>query len=337
MEMKLFTKTKVGNRCYVKICGIKITYRLKNTYYPPDLQLTKVFNWAMCDKMDIATKRRIIEQRFVENGNEYFPNIINPKSFNEKIQWLNLYYHNPLITKCTDKVTFKDYLHETVGDDYTVPTIAVYNDANEIDFAKLPKEYVLKSNWGGDSSQVLIKTQEKLMPRGRIKRIANSWLHPMRNLYSYAFNWGYKDIKPKLIVEELLKPDDGILLDYKFLCFNGEPKYAFVVYDRRTNMALDFFDMEWNKQNFRRKYKNAKVTAAKPINFEKMKELSRILSKPFPFVRVDFYEVNGKLYVGELTFTPGGGFEPFEPVEWDYKMGSLIKLPEKMLDDRDFE
>lgn len=334
--MNIFKIIKDGKRKYIKFCGIKICLERSDKYTNMEIRNEKMFNFLMCDKMDIATKRRIIEQLFARHGNKYFPNIENPRTFNEKIQWLNLYYHDPLITKCVDKVTFKDYLHEMVGDEYTVPTIGVYNDASEIDFQKLPDEYVLKSNWGGDSSQVFIKTKENKSKEDNIKRLANSWLHPLKNLYNYAFCWGYKDIKPKLCIEELLKPDDGVLLDYKFLCFNGEPKYAFVVYDRRTNMALDFFDMEWNKLDFTRQYKNSKITASKPKNFEKMKEISRILSKPFPFVRVDFYEVNGKLYVGELTFSPGGGFEPFKPVEWDYKMGSYLDLPEKMLDSRDF-
>lgn len=154
------------------------------------------------------------------------------------------------------------------------------------------------------------------------------------NPYYYAFNWGYKHIKPRLLVEYMLKPQNNILLDYKFMCFNGEPRVCFVVYERRKEMRLDFFDMEWRKLNFIRKYKNADTPAEKPFNFETMKELCRKLSSPFPFVRIDFYEVDGKLYIGEFTFTPGGGFEPFTPVEWDYTLGSWLNLPDKLIADK---
>lgn len=335
--MKLFAKLKDGNKRTIVFFGIKFKYRVNGTIKIPSVPLRKAFNILNCDNMDIPTKRRLIEQRFMEAGNMYFPDIENARSFNEKIQWLNLYYHNPLITKCTDKCTFKEYLTENNCEEFIVPTIGIYSDANEIDFDSLPEEYVIKSNWGGDSSQVLLIKKGNNLSKDSIKKIANQWLLPMSNLYGYAFNWGYKNIKPKLLIEELLKPKDNIILDYKFLCFGGEPKCAFVVYDRRTNMSLDFFDMDWKKLPFTRKYKNSNKPAQKPVNFEKMKEVARILSKPFPFVRVDFYEINGKLYVGELTFTPGGGFEPFNPVDWDYKLGEWINLPPKMLDSSDLQ
>lgn len=348
--MKILSKERYDDKRIIRLFGMKIlSYTKKNNSIDRRLRelqgqtdyntayMKRAYNGILCDKLSISNKRRIIERVFMKFGNKYFPDIEHPRSFNEKIHWLNLYYHNPLITKCTDKVSFKEYLKENGCADYIVPTIGVYNDVNEIDFDKLPADYVLKSNWGGDSSQVFLHPAENKRSVHYIKLTANQWLLPMENLYSGYFNWGYKDIKPKLMVEEMLKPSNGVLNDYKFMCFNGEPKVAFVVYDRRTNMALDFFDMDWKKLDFRRKYKNSKKTIGKPKNFELMKQLCEKLAKPFPFVRIDFYEVDGKLYIGEFTFTPGGGFEPFEPVEWDYTLGSWIKLPKKMLNKTDIE
>lgn len=334
--MKIFSMKKYNNRIKFEFMGIKISFKVSNKAYKENfVQNIRIQN-MMFDKLyTLADKRKVIEQMFMLHENSYFPNIDAPSSFNEKIQWLNLYYHNPILTKITDKVSFKEYIKNVIGDEYIVPTLGVYNDANEIDFNNMPSDYVLKSNWGGDSSQVLLVRAKDKISFDKIKTIANSWLLPTQNLYYYAFNWCYRDIKPKLIAEQMLKPKDGILYDYKFMCFNGKPQMAFVVYDRYKNMRLDFFDMNWNRLDFKRKYKNSKKAVRKPKNFDKMVELATILSKPFPFVRVDFYEVDGKLYIGELTFTPGGGFEAFQPVEWDYKLGSMIDLPEKILDERD--
>lgn len=337
--MKLFKKTKIGKKRIIEIGPFKFSYSRKNKSNDiskicdlSEFNLSKIKilrNYIIDMEDDISQKKYVISQRFIQHGNLYFPNIDEPQSFNEKIQWLNLYYHNPKITECTDKIRFKDYLSRVIGDEFIVPTYGIYDDACQIDFSSLPDEFVLKSNWGGDSMHVLIHDKNSSLSSKDIKYISNCWLLKDNNPYYYAFNWGYKNIKPKLIIEKLLNPSNGSLLDYKFMCFNGEPRVAFVVYNRKTDMSLDFFDMEWNKLDFKRKYKNSEYPADKPKNFEKMKELCRVLSSEFPFVRIDFYECDDKLYIGEFTFTPGGGFEPFTPVEWDYTLGSWIKLPTK--------
>lgn len=350
--MKIFQKIKEGDKRTIYFLGFKFTYHKKNNknknkkdlikpkttinYFIP-MNPHRIFNYVNGKSLSITQKKQIVAQIFMQYGNRYFPNLTNPRSLNEKITWLNLYYHDPLIIKCTDKCTFKDYLHETIGDEYTVPTYGIYNDIDEIDFDALPDEYVLKSNWGADSDQVIIVKDKKKINLTNIKQRANYWMTPLRNPYTYIFNYGYKDIKPKLIVEKYLKPSKGQLLDYKFFCFNGEPKVLFVAYNRFGALAMDYFDMNWKRLDVRRVHPNAKTPCPKPKNFEKMIELSRKLSKPFPLVRVDFYEVDGKLYVGELTFTPGGGVEPFDPVEFDYKLGELLVLPEKKLTEEDFE
>lgn len=203
--MKILKKERHGTKRIIKLFGIKIySYRKKENHHRSigaiDSQvqwntayIRRVYNSIMCDKLSIADKRRIIEKDFMRRwGNKYFPDIEHPRSFNEKIQWLNLYYHNPLITTCTDKVTFKEYLAKEIGTDYIVPNIGVYDDVNQIDFDKLPTEYVLKSNWGGDSSEVYLRTAQSKLPIEELKTIANQWLHPINNLYNYYFNWGYK-------------------------------------------------------------------------------------------------------------------------------------------------
>lgn len=371
--MNIFKKTKDGLKTRIEICGIKFSYiskhdlrreihKLKqNLHIYRDLQheiynikqnlhleiknnssnlafafsKIKILRNMFIDASgDIEQKKYIIAQKFLEHGNSYFPDIDNPKTLNEKIQWIKLYYQDPKMTECSDKVLFKEYLTRIIGDEYVVPTYGIFNNADEIDFDTLPEEFVLKSNWGGDSSQVIIHTKKSTITKERIRYLSNKWLTIDNNIYYDSFIWCYKNIKPKLIVEKLLKPTKGPLLDYKFLCFNGEPRVAFVPYDRQNNLRRDFFDMEWNKLDFIQGCPNSDFPTSPPANFEKMKEICRALASPFPFVRIDFYEVDGKLYIGEFTFTSLGGFRPFTPVEWDYKLGSWLELPDKLITDK---
>ncbi|NLH44890.1 MAG: glycosyl transferase [Acholeplasmataceae bacterium] len=248
----------------------------------------------------------------------YELNLEDPKTFNEKIQWLKINYRDTMMPFCADKVAVRDYISEKIGENYLVSLHGIYKNIDEIDFDNLPNAFVLKSNHA--SEQIIIcKNKKDLDCNNTIAEMKN-WLDT--NYYYSGGEWVYKNISPLIICEELLV---GEIIDYKFMCFNGKPKLMFTCSERNKSLKVTFFDMEFNKMPFIRKYPCAD-NIKKPENFNKMKELSEILSKRFPFVRVDFYENNGKIYFGELTFFPGNGMEWFEPVEWDRKLGDMLEL-----------
>ena len=253
-------------------------------------------------------------------------NIKNPKTFSEKIQWLKMNYHNPLITICSDKYLVRDYIKEKIGNEYLIPQLGVWDKPEDIDFDRLPTQFVLKVNWG--SGQNIIVTDKSKLDIKEAKEKLSNWLLPQQNNYYRGIEWAYKNIQPKIIAEKYLENAEQIL-DYKFMCYNGICKNMFVCSNRRTSLNVDFFDTKYNHLPFKRKFENALIEPKKPKYFDKMIELSETLAKPFPFVRVDWYEHNDKIYFGELTFYPGNGMEKFEPQEWDLKLGSLLNLKQK--------
>lgn len=330
--MKLIQKIEKENKDVIKIMGIKFTrkkkIKAKKHNSISGYNKNRFYNMIVDKTMPESVKKGILENRFY-NMVGYFPNLDTPKSFNEKLNWLKLYYKNPLMTKCVDKITFKDYIKETLGDGYTVPLIKVYNSPEEINFEELPNQFVIKSNCGWGGLQVCIVKDKNSVNIDNLKAQANNWILDWNNYFYQSFEWDCKDITPKIMVEEYIEQMDGQVYDYKFFCYNGEPKNLFVAADRFQNKSFNFYDLDWNLLPFTRLYPNSKYPLKKPKNFNKMVELARKLSKPFPFVRVDLYEIGDKVLVGELTFFPGGGVEPFTPVEWDYKLGEMLKLPEK--------
>ena len=255
-------------------------------------------------------------------------NLKNPQTFNEKLQWLKLYNRNPIYTMMVDKYEVKKYIAETIGEEYIIPTLGIYSSFDEIDFEKLPNQFVIKSTH--DSGGVVIcKDKTKLDIDAAKKKINKSLKN---NFFYIGREWPYKDVKPRIIIEEYIndhKNED--LNDYKFMCFNGKVKCSFVCTDRRSEdgLKVTFFDSDWNKMPFERHYPYSKDEIEKPKNYRKMIEFSEKLSKHIPFVRIDFYESDGKLYFGEITFFPGNGTEEFTPEEYDYLLGSWIKLPER--------
>lgn len=256
-----------------------------------------------------------------------FPNLKNPQSFNEKIQWLKLNYKNPLMTRLADKHLVKKYVSKLIGNKYIIPTLGVWNNAKEIDFSKLPRQFVLKTNWG--SGQNIIVEDKTKINKNEIINKLNSWINIKQNHYFYSFEWCYKNIKPKIIAEKYIATNNQDLLDYKIMCYSGIAKNLFVCSERKTNLKVTFFDLNWNKLPFKRHYETSSVNLKKPSNLKEIIELSEKLSKPFPFARVDFYITNNKIYFGEITFYPGNGVEKFTPEIWDYKLGKYIILPTK--------
>ena len=256
-------------------------------------------------------------------------NLENPKTFNEKLQWLKLYDRNPTYTELVDKYKVRKYISDNIGDEYLIPLIGVWNKFEEIDFSKLPNQFVLKCTH--DSGGLIICTDKNKLDIEAARKKINRCLK--RNHYYAGREWPYKNVKPRIICEKYMVDESGIeLKDYKFMCFNGEVKCSFVCLNRNSpnGLNVDFYDMDWNSMPFERHYPSSGSTIPRPKNFDKMIEIAENLSKNIPFVRVDFYEVDEQLYFGELTFYPGAGFEKFSPESYDYLLGSWIKLPSEI-------
>ena len=257
-------------------------------------------------------------------------NLQNPQTFSEKLQWLKLYNRDPRYTQMVDKVRVKEYVKNIIGEKYIIPTLGVWNSFDEIDFKLLPNSFVLKTSGGGGSTGVIICTDKKDLNLAEARKCLEKSLH--NNIYNTYKEWPYKDVQPKIIAEKLLEtPNGGDLMDYKFVCFNGNPHYCQVISGRKTTMSIDFFDKNWKHQDFHepKDFPFAKIEPTKPINYDLMWNLAEKLSKNIPFVRIDFYNVNGQIYFGEITFFPTSGLGGFDPQEWDLKFGQLIKLPLK--------
>lgn len=247
-------------------------------------------------------------------------NLKNPQTFNEKLQWLKLYDRNPLYTKLVDKYEVREYIKEKIGEEYLIPLLGVWDNVEEINFDELPNRFVLKTTH--DSGGVVICKDKRTFDVEEAKKFLSE--HLQKNFYYVGREWPYKNVKPRIIAEKYLDFD---IKDYKFMCFNGKTKCSFVCSERHTDgLKVTFFDIGWNKLPFERVYPCSDDILDKPKTYDKMLELSEILSAHIPFVRVDFYEIGNKIYFGELTFYPGNGLESFNPKEWDYKLGDMINL-----------
>ncbi len=250
----------------------------------------------------------------------------NPKTFNEKLQWLKLYDRKDIYTIMVDKYDVKEYVSNIIGEEYIIPTLGIYNSFNEIDFDKLPNQFVIKCTHDS-GGLVIVQDKEKLDIESAKKKI-NKCLK--NNFYYQGREWPYKNVKPRIIIEKYMVDESGYeLKDYKFFCFNGNVKLMFVATDRNSTSetCFDFFDENFNHLPFTNGHPNSNKKIKKPKNFNKMVNLAEKLSTNIPHVRIDFYNINGKIYFGELTFYHWSGFVPFTPVEWDYRLGELIKLP----------
>lgn len=256
-------------------------------------------------------------------------NLKNPKTFTEKLQWLKVYDHNPLYTTLVDKYAVKPWVAERIGEQYIIPTLGVWDSFDEIDFDKLPNQFVLKTTHGGGSVGVVICKDKACFNKVEAKKRLE---HSMKiSGYEKHREWPYKNVPRRIIAEVYLEPQPELndLPDYKFFCFNGEPKFCQVVSGRNIKKCIDFFDKDWNHQPFREpsRYTNADVLPLKPKCFEEMWNLAAKLAEGKAFTRIDFYEVNGQVLFGEVTFFPTSGLGSFEPKEYDAILGKMIHLP----------
>ncbi|HAT4221784.1 TPA: glycosyl transferase [Clostridium perfringens] len=248
----------------------------------------------------------------------------NPKTYNEKLQWIKLYDRKKEYCKLVDKYEVRKYIENKIGSKYLVPMINLYDNVDEIDWEKLPNEFVLKCT-NSSASVIICKDKSKInenIEKNKLKK----WLN--KNIFYYGREWPYKDLKPRIICEKLLKQKDGnVPEDYKIFCFDGEPK-AISVHSGRfsSNYTHDIYDINWNKIDVRRGKPNSNFKQEKPKNFEEMLKISKILSQGLRHVRVDLYNLDGKIFFGELTFFTASGFQRFDPFEYDEIWGEWIKL-----------
>ncbi|MBE6789486.1 MAG: glycosyl transferase [Ruminococcaceae bacterium] len=250
-----------------------------------------------------------------------------PQTYSEKLQWLKLYDRNPLYTTMVDKAAVKDYVAEKIGEQHIIKTLGVWDRFDDIDFDALPEQFVLKCT---HDSGGLVVCKDKKQLNKFIAKIKINW-GLKTNFYRQSREWPYKDVKPRILAEEYMEDSKTEeLRDYKFFAFDGEVKAMFIASERNnkdTETRFDFFDREFNHLPFTNGHPNAGVFPKKPEKFEEMMALAEKLSVGIPQARIDFYEVDGRVYFGEITFFHWGGMMPFEPHEWDEKFGEWIKIP----------
>ena len=246
----------------------------------------------------------------------------NPITFCEKIQWMKLYNRHPIQTICADKYLARKFVAEHVGPDILIPLFGVYKNANEIDFTKLPSKFVLKANHGC-AWNIICKNKETL-DQDVVRKNLNSWLQI--DYSTYGGEWVYKNIPRRIICEQFIGEDDNDVPDFKFYCFNGKPEFVQVSLERFHHHKMAFYNMSWEKQPLSITYPPYSGPIEKPVNFERMVEIAKKLSENFKFIRVDLYNVKGKIYFGELTFYPGDGILEFMPKSYDLIFGDLLDL-----------
>ena len=247
-----------------------------------------------------------------------WPNLRNPQTYSEKLQWLKLYDRKPEYTRMVDKYAVKEYVAGIIGDDYVIPTLGVWDKPEDIEWDTLPNQFVLKCTH--DSGGVVICTDKRVFDRkAAIKKLNKSL---KTNYYWRNREWPYKNVQKRIIAEKYVCPSPGSkdLPDYKFFCFDGEVKALFVATERQNpneEVKFDFFDADFNHLPFRQGHENARFTPQKPKNFDVMKKAAAQLSKGMPHARVDLYEVGDKVLFGEVTLFHFSGVMPFRPDSWD--------------------
>ncbi len=257
-------------------------------------------------------------------------NLKNPKTFSEKLQWLKLYDRKPEYTNMVDKYAVKKYVADIIGEEYVIPTLGVWNRPEDIEWDKLPNQFVLKTTHGGGNMGVVICKDKSCFNKQQAVETLNASLKI--DLYKIWREWPYKNVPRRVIAEKYIEaqPDIKDLRDYKFFCFDGEVKALFVATGRQNpneEVKFDFFDADFNHLPFKQGHENAREIPAKPENFELMKRAAERLSKGKPHVRVDLYDLGSKVLFGELTFFHFSGMVPFKPEEWDNRFGDMLTLP----------
>lgn len=278
----------------------------------------KIANWIVPDSIFIRLKYK--------NAFGCWPNLKDPKTFNEKLSWLKLHDHNPLYTVMVDKYEAKRYIAGIIGEEYIIPTYGIWDKAEDIDFDTLPNKFVLKATH--DSGRVIICKDKSTLDKSMA--IAEMRKSLCRNFYAVTREWPYKNVKPRIISEHLLEvtDSDSSINDYKFFCFNGRVEFMKIDFDRNTSHRANYYDrnfklLEFGEEEFP---PDSTRSVDKPVCFEQMITLAEKIAQKIRFVRVDFYEINGHVFFGESTFYPASGVGRFTPLSADFEIGKLLRL-----------
>ena len=256
----------------------------------------------------------------------YWPNLKNPQTYNEKLQWLKLHDKKPEYSQMVDKIEAKVYVASIIGEEFIIPTLGTWNSVEEIDWESLPNKFVIKVT--SDSGGIVVcKDKSKLDIDKAIAKLKKNW---GRNYYKYNKEFPYKNVKPRILAEKYISDENDELIDYKIYCFNGVPKLVMVSQGRfSNNKSFAYMSLEWTPLDFTWGAPKPQKYPSKPKCFSEMIEVAAILSKKMAHLRVDLYNIDGKIFFGELTFFDGSGMESFNPIDWDYKMGEFLKIPRK--------
>jgi len=296
---------KLYDRIYKRI-GSEIYYRYPRwrKYMPDKMYLQCIWRDNMGYELDVE----------------------NPQTFNEKLQWLKLYNRKSVYTTMVDKATAKEYVASIIGEEYIIPTYGVYNTFDEIDFGGLPNQFVIKSTH--DSGGVYICKDKSKLDKEKARSITEGRFGV--NVYHNFREWPYKNVKPRILVEKYMENEEcNGLVDYKFYCFNGKAKYLYVSegLENHKTAKISFLTLDWEFAPFGRSdFSPFSILPPQPSRFKEMVKIANILAERHPFIRVDLYQVKNKIYFSELTFYPCAGMMPFEPKEWDYKLGLELTL-----------
>ena len=285
------------------------------------LYILQLFNWIP-DNLMLKMQYRIKTGRKL--------NLKDPKRYTEKCQWYKLYYHDPLMTRCVDKYTVRSYVKEKGFEHILNELYGVFDKAEDIDFQSLPNRFVMKIT-SGSGTNIIVKDKSKLDIRSACKTL-DKWVQS--SPIKISGEWPYYNTKAKIIIEKYLESKESSLIDYKFFCFNGQVSHSIVISDRFSDEKIDLYDRNWNRMKvIQSDCPNQSATnMERPKNYEEMLRIAEELSKDFPHVRVDLYNINGKIIFGELTFFSGSGYYQFTPDEFDFILGDKFVLPNKMYD-----
>lgn len=301
--------------------------QIKKVIHNPFIPLS--YLWVAISPMIKSSERYLKVYYRMRTGKKL--NLEHPVSFQEKTQWLKLHDTDPLYSKLVDKYEVRKYVADRIGEEHLIPLLGVYEKFEDIDFEKLPNQFVLKATH--DSGSVVICKDKSKLDIKAARKTINKALN--KNYFNEGREYPYKNVPPRIVAEQFMTDQScggKQLPDYKFFCFNGKPEMLFIAEGRfsKEGASFTFFDMDWNVLPIHAKGHSGEGShhvAPKPACFEEMKEIVRKLCFDIPYVRIDVYTINGKIYFGEYTFFHDGGVVSFDPDEWNYKLGDMIKLP----------
>lgn len=270
----------------------------------------------------LTTDKKIITRRFKKYFNKDI-NLKNPRTYNEKLQWLKLNDRNPIYSDMVDKYEVRKTISKLIGEEYLIPLIGVYDSFDDINFDSLPDQFVLKATH--DSGGVVIcKNKNEFNIKNAKKKLNKSLKN---NYYYYSREWPYKNIKPRIICEKFMIDKNELdIRDYKFMCFNGDPKLVQLHKNRSSDYTLDFYDINWKKTDIAQGVPISNIIEKKPDDLDKMISIAKILSAGTIFSRIDLYYINKKIYFGEITYYPTSGLTPFNDERYDVMLGEWIDI-----------